>query len=275
MELSALQMLSVYNAIANRGVMMQPFMVSSVKEFGKTIVQYEPKVLNEKICSDETLSQLRSLLEGVVENGTAQNLRGLDYKVAGKTGTAQIALNGSGYDKSSHKASFVGYFPADNPQYSCIVVINAPAAGIYYGGAVAGPVFKEIADKVYSTNLKLHKPLRKQENPGMPKVKNGNRQDIKYVLNHLGISSHQITGSAETEWVRTSADVQSVDLKEMQTDLTLVPDVKGMGLKDAVYLLENRGMKVAVEGYGTVVFQSAPPGRRINKGDIIYLKLQN
>lgn len=273
MELSPLQILTVYNAIANNGRMVQPFIVKEIKEFGKTIQKNDVRVLNEKICSEETLKLLRKLLEGVVEKGTAQNLKGLDYKVAGKTGTAQIALNGSGYDKSSHKASFVGYFPAENPRYSCIVVVNAPAAGIYYGGAVAGPVFKEIADKVYSTNISLHKSLKKKGNVGMPKVKSGYRQDIKYVLNHLGISSHQISGSAETEWVKAGVDVQSVDLKELQTNTGLIPDLSGMGLRDAVYLLENRGVRVVAEGYGHVVSQSIPAGSKIIKGSIIYIKL--
>lgn len=274
MELSPLQMLTVYNAVANKGVMMAPYIVSEVREFGKTIRKHEPRVLNERICSPETIAILRRLLEGVVENGTAQNLKGLNYRVAGKTGTAQIAMNSSGYDKSSHKASFVGYFPAENPRYSCIVVVNAPAAGVYYGGAVAGPVFREIADKVYSSSLELHKPLKKQNNPGMPDVKSGNRQDIKYVLNHLYISSHQIKGNAETEWVKAARDVQSVNLKELQTGSGLVPDVSGMGLRDAAYLLENRGLKVAPEGYGRVVSQSLPAGSRIVRGNVIYLKLR-
>ena len=273
MELSSLQILSIYNAVANNGVMVKPFLVREVKEFGKVIKSCSTQVLNPKICSDETLKLLRQLLEGVVENGTANNLKGLDYKVAGKTGTAQIISNGR-YDKSSHKASFVGYFPADNPQYSCIVVVNAPKNGIYYGGSVAGPVFKEIADKVFSTNVSLHKPLKKTGKAGMPKVKNGNRADIKLVLNKLMISSHQIKGNAETEWVKASGDVQSIDLKELETDVNRVPDVKGMGLRDAVYLLENRGYKVVVEGYGSVVYQSIAAGTAIiRKGDNIYLRL--
>lgn len=274
MELSSLQMLTIYNAIANNGVMVKPYLVKEVKEFGKVIRSYEPQVLNPKVCSDETLAQLRKLLEGVVEKGTATNLKGLDYRVAGKTGTAQIALNGSGYDKSSHKASFVGYFPAENPQYSCIVVVNAPANGVYYGGAVAGPVFKEIADKVYSTNISLHKPLRKGNTPSMPKVKNGNRGDIKLVLNKLMISSHSISGNAETEWVKASGDLQSVDLKEIGTDVDLVPDVKGMGARDAVYLLENRGFNVVLEGYGVVNYQSIQAGTPIrSRGGYIVLRL--
>ncbi|MEZ4804097.1 MAG: penicillin-binding protein [Bacteroidia bacterium] len=273
MEITPMQILSVYNAIANNGVLMKPYLVTGVKEFGKTIQSNKPEVLNQKICSKETLDKLKKLLEGVVEKGTAQNLKGLDYKVAGKTGTAQIAMKGKGYDKSSHKASFVGYFPADNPRYSCIVVINAPTKGVYYGGAIAGPVFKEIADKVFSTNVSLHKPLLANERSEMPSVKNGSKDDIKYVLNHLEISSHQVLGSAESEWVKSSADIQSIDLKELESDLTKIPDVKGMGIRDAIYILENRGVKVIVEGFGRVIYQSLSPGTQLVKGSIIFLRL--
>jgi cell division protein FtsI (penicillin-binding protein 3) len=272
MEISSLQILSVYNAIANKGVMMQPYIVKEVREFGKVIHQQDPVVLNKKVCSEETLRTLRKLLEGVVENGTAKSLKGLNYRVAGKTGSAQIVLIGA-YNKSSHKASFVGYFPADNPQYTCIVVVNAPKAGIYTGGAVAGPVFKEIADKVFSTNISLHKDLKKVENPHMPKVKNGSMEDIRLVLNRLSISSHQVTGTAESEWVKTSGDVQSIDLKELSINTDLVPDVSGMGLKDAVYLLENRGFKVLIEGFGAVTYQSVPPGTAIRRGSVILIRL--
>jgi cell division protein FtsI (penicillin-binding protein 3) len=275
MQLSALQLLAVYNAVANNGVMVKPFLVKEVKEFGKTIKKNDPVILNKRICSDATIKELKKLLEGVVQNGTAQNLKGLGYKVAGKTGTAQIALNSKGYDKSSHKASFVGYFPADNPQYSCIVVVNAPANGIYYGGAVAGPVFKEIADKIYSTNTNLHQPLKRVNHPTMPIVKNGKRDDIKYVLDRLMISSHQVKGKAETEWVKTGGDVQSIDLKELETNKNLVPDVRGMSIKDALYLLENRGLKVVMNGYGFVSHQSISAGTKVVKGSIIFIKLNN
>lgn len=275
MELSAMQILTVYNAVANGGKMMQPYLVKEVKEFGKSILKTEPGVINGKICSDRTLEILRSLLEGVVENGTARNLKGLSYKVAGKTGTAQIALNSKGYDKSSHKASFVGYFPADKPRYSCIVVVNAPKAGIYYGGSVAGPVFREIADKVYSTSLDLHSAPPAGGKKSLPAVKSGYRQDVKYVLNNLGISSHLVTGKAESEWVRAGHDVRSIDLREIVMQKDLVPDVSGMGLRDAVYLLENRGLRVRAEGYGKVVWQSLPPGSRTQNGGIILIRLNS
>ncbi|MCC6817432.1 MAG: PASTA domain-containing protein [Bacteroidia bacterium] len=273
MELSSMQILSLYNAVANNGVMVKPYLVKEITEFGKSVKSCSTEVINPKICSEETLKQLKFLLEGVVERGTATNLKGLAYQVAGKTGTAQIISNGK-YDKSSHKASFVGYFPANNPQYTCIVVVNAPANGIYYGGSVAGPVFKEIADKVYSTNIHLHQPIKRVDKPGMPKVKSGNRDDIKYVLNHLFISSRQIQGEAESEWVKASGDVQSIVLKEIQTDANQVPDVRGMGLRDALYLLENRGFRVLVQGYGSVTYQSIIAGTIIrNKGGTIYIKL--
>jgi len=271
-ELSALQVLSIYNAIANNGRMMQPYIVKEIKEFGKSTYKYKTKVISEKICSDETLRLLRKLLEGVVETGTAQNLKGLNYTVAGKTGTAQI-FSKSGYNKNSHKASFVGYFPAENPQYACIVVVNSPSAGVYYGGAVAGPVFKEIADKVYSTNMSFHKYLTKGENVSVPIVKNGNREEIKNVLNVLGISSLTLNGTEETEWVKARTDIASIDLTAIETSKNKIPNVMGMGAKDAIYLLENRGLRVVIEGYGAVVNQSISPQTIAVKGSTIYLKL--
>ena len=274
MEVSPLQMLSVYNAVANNGKLMRPYLVSEVKSFGQVVKHTTPLVLNPKVCSDSTLKQLRFLLESVVQNGTGKSLKGLDYTVAGKTGTAQIARpDGRGYDERMHKASFVGYFPADKPKYSCIVVINTPSAN-YYGGSLAGPVVKEIADKIYSTNLSLHKPLKTGKIPSLPEVKNGNRQDIKYVLNNIGISSHQIQGSAEGEWVKSEYNVQSLNLIEIPVDVQLVPDVKGMGLRDALYLLENRGLKVQVQGYGHVVYQSLLANAKVVKGATILLQLQ-
>ena len=146
--LNPLQIATFYNAIANDGRMMKPYIISKVKRAGKTLEEMEPSVLEKKICSKETARSLQGLMEGVVENGTATNLKNLGLKVAGKTGTAQVALGSSGFSKTSHTASFAGYFPADNPKYTCYVVVNRPSNGIYYGSLVAGPVFREIAVKV-------------------------------------------------------------------------------------------------------------------------------
>ena len=146
--ITPLQMLTFYNAVANGGVMVRPYLVSEVREYGHTIEQFHPEIIDGGICSKETIKKLQTILEGVVQNGTAKNLRDPNYEIAGKTGTAQIADKKHGYQKV-YQSSFAGYFPADDPQYSCIVVINAPSNGVYYGSTVAGPVFKEISDKIF------------------------------------------------------------------------------------------------------------------------------
>ena len=149
------QMLTFYNAIANNGKMVKPKFIHSIRLHGNTEKIFRTEVINPSICSRRTLSKVREALEGVVENGTAKNLRNENFKIAGKTGTAQIARGVTGYRNAagvSHQASFVGYFPADNPKFSCIVVVNSPSRSVYYGNLVAGPIFKEIADKVHATN---------------------------------------------------------------------------------------------------------------------------
>ncbi len=273
MKVSALQILNVYNAVANNGKMISPYLVEKISDYGKVVYQKEINTINKKICSDETLIQLKKLLEGVVVNGTGKILKNTNYSVAAKTGTAQIALNSSGYDKSSHKASIVGYFPANKPKYSCIVVINSPSMGLYYGGEVAGPVFKEIADKIFSTNLSLHNELEKNPDASIPQIKNGNRNDIKLVLNKLSISSHLIKGDVETEWIKAFTDGKTIDLNELKVDKNKVPNVIGMGIKDALFLLENKGLKVKFDGVGSIKSQSIEAGSIIVKGSYIYLKL--
>lgn len=274
-RITAMQMLAVYNAIANEGKMVKPYFVKEIKETGKVIESFGTQVLNPAICSPETLSKLKELLTGVVQNGTGEKLKGLDYSVAGKTGTAQIIHNASGYDKNSHKASFVGYFPADRPLYTCIVVVTAPKKGIYYGGSVAGPVFKEIADKIYSSQYQLHPELQQNQKSGMPYVKTGTKDDIKTVLNKLMISSHTQNYTGESEWVKVTRNENNLDLFEWKPTPQHVPDVRGMGLKSALYILENRGLKVMVTGYGVIREQSVVPGSIIKKGDTIWLRLSN
>lgn len=152
--MTPLQTLAFYNAVANNGVMVKPQFIREIRMAGETVQSFEPVILCESIVKNkETITQVKSLLEGVVERGTATNLKNPVFKIAGKTGTAQIAQNNSGYNKSNYKASFVGYFPADNPKYSMIVVINNPSKGVYYGGSIAGPVFRDVANKVYATRL--------------------------------------------------------------------------------------------------------------------------
>lgn len=272
-RITPLQTLAMYNAIANNGKMVKPYFVSEIKKTGKSLWKHKVEVISENVCTPETAKKLRELLEGVIENGTAKNLKNLDYKVAGKTGTAQI-LVGTRYDRGSHKASFVGYFPADNPKYTCIVIINAPRGGVYYGGLVAGPVFKEIADKVYATLLNIHPEIVAKDEVSLPLVKNGFREDIKYVLNELKISSHTNESATGSEWVSTYRNPKSISLTPKNSNKNQMPDVRGMGLRDAIYLLESMGLYVSVQGYGKVTYQSITPKSPIQTGNKVFIELK-
>jgi len=272
-QMTPLQILSLYNAIANDGRMMKPRIVKEVRYHGSTVKKINTGVLKSAICSRSTAKKARLLLEGVVKNGTAKNLDNDTYSIAGKTGTAQIANDKYGYKyggKVSYQASFVGYFPADKPVYSCIVVINAPSNSVYYGNLVAGPVFKEIADKVYATRF-YSEPL-KPDGSNTPAVKNGYSDNAEYLLAELGIS-HQCT--VEKYWVRSYSDEDTVKLKELELIGNLVPSVTGMGLRDALFLLENSGLRVVAEGRGRVIKQSLRPGIRISPGATINIELRN
>jgi cell division protein FtsI (penicillin-binding protein 3) len=272
--ITPLGMLSVYNAVANNGKYMRPYLVSEIQSRGKTIHKYEPVVKEEKICSDATLAKLRKMLEGVVQNGTAKNLKNLSFSIAGKTGTAQIATR-KGYLKNAHKASFAGYFPADKPKYACIVVINEPRNGAYYGSLVAGPVFGEIADKIYAHSMDIHPIANLKRTSQTPIVKNGYRQDIKDVLNKLGISSNTASREdSESEWVRSTKKDKYLLLSRQDYASNKIPNVYGMGLRDALFLLEERGLKVEVRGYGKVSSQSLLAGANIIKGSNILINLR-
>ncbi len=275
-RITPLQILTFYSAVANNGKMMRPIFVKEIKKRGKTIKVFEPEVINEKICSDETVEKAKKMMEGVVLNGTAKSLRAADYQIAGKTGTAQMGLvNG----RMTYQASFVGYFPAENPKYSCIVVISAPSGDAYYGGAVAGPVFKDVADKVYSTSLEIHKEINATESllaNKVPSVKSGAMSDVTLVLNALKVKTNTL--EIESKWVNTTAvDSISVKLspKNIEENLRkgIVPNVIGMTARDAFYLLENKGIKVKIIGNGSVAKQSIPAGESFKKGTAIILEL--
>lgn len=271
---SPMQMLMIYNAVANGGVMMKPYMVKEIKQEGRNIKNIEPIILNKKICSKETADALRKMMEGVVDHGTATNLKNLDFKVAGKTGTAQIAKGKGGYDKENYKSSFCGYFPADNPQYTVMVVINQPKKGNYYGAKVAGPVFKEIADKVYSMKFKFQAALLNNTKKQIPDILKGDGNKTITVLNALNISSRSDTSGNKSQWISPSKKEQSVTLNAIKTEDRKIPDVKGMGIRDAILLLERRGVKVKFKGYGRVVSQSLNPGVTIGSGMDIILILE-
>lgn len=270
-----LQILALYNAVANGGKMVKPVMVKEVRHVGRLVERYETQVLNKSICSKGTLKKVKQAMEGVVLRGTATNLKNENYTVAGKTGTAQMADAKHGYRKY-YKSSFAGYFPADDPQYTCIVSINGASNGVYYGSLVAGPVFKEIADKVYASKLDLHVDIehRKMETQNsLPTPKVAQKNELKRVLNALGISSHETPELEENQWVYTRRNDNALKIQERAMMNGLVPDVTGMGLKDAIFLIENSGMKARFTGNGKVRKQSLTAGQKVVKGGIIFLEL--
>nr|WP_302180069.1 penicillin-binding protein [Chryseosolibacter indicus] len=270
-EITPLHTLALYNAVANNGVMIKPVFVKSVKRADEDEEDFETEVLNNKICSQKTLDKLKLLLEGVVEKGTAKNIRGTHYRIAGKTGTAQILENGR-YTRK-YLTSFVGYFPAHQPKYSAIVLIKNPRGWFQYGSSVAAPVFKEIADNIYARDIALHDPMDKRKfmkDDVLPVIRAGQQQELALICNELGISNHTET---EEDWVRASRTGSSVNWKKSVSGKEIVPDVMGMSFRDAIFLLEQNGLKVFYEGKGRVVNQSLNPGGRVSKGGRIFIRL--
>lgn len=271
---SPLQTLMVYNTIANNGKQMKPFLVSEIRQQGRLIKKIEPKILSESVCSPQTASILKKMMEGVVEKGTAKNLKIEGYKVAGKTGTSQIAKGQRGYDKTNYKSSFCGYFPADNPQYTVIVVINKPKKGEIYGALVAGPVFKEIAEKVFSKRFmnSIAAPVAAEYQ--VPSVLKGNTQKTQLVLNQLNISSKVDSARASTLYSSSEKKGYVVALKPVTVKSNLVPDVKGMGIRDAIALLESYKISVTFSGVGKITNQSISAGTKITANMKIHLNLE-
>ena len=275
-----LHMLMVYNAVANNGKMMRPYLVNSINEMGREIKTFSPKVLVEKICSDETLGKLKACLLEVVENehGTAHRLKNNVYTLAGKTGTAVTAMDNRGYNKANkiYQSSFIGYFPADKPRYSIAVVIqNGNESRLAYGGVVSAPVFKEVADRIYAADLSAQ-PIFQPTlvNDSINYNYSGLKYDIKKIASVLQIP---LLDSASGGFWRTFT-VYNNNLV-LRTALGIsqpvakMPNVVGLGLKDAVYLLENLGLKVIASGRGKVIYQSLTGDADINKGQTINIHL--
>lgn len=274
-QFTPLQLLTFYNAVANNGKMVRPLFVREIRNKGVVTHTFQTSVMREKIASDKTLSYARQMLEGVVENGTGARLKHAQYKVAGKTGTAVIATNASGYEvgKKKYQASFVGYFPADKPRYSCIVVVYAPNNNLYYASQVAAPIFKEIADKVYSTSIELHPTI--QSAPlvasNIPNVKRGSTSNTIKSLNELNVASQ--SSNVNADWVDCISNGKQLELRAKNIAIGMVPDVTGMGLRDALQLLESAGLQIRVSGRGSVRNQSIPPGTKVERGKEIMIQL--
>jgi cell division protein FtsI (penicillin-binding protein 3) len=270
--ITPLQTLAFYNAIANNGRMVRPQFIKEIHQTGKTVQVFGPVVLVESIVKNpEILPQVRKMLEEVVEKGTATNLKNPIFKIAGKTGTAQIAQLNAGYNKTNYKASFVGYFPADNPKYSCIVVINNPRKGVYYGGSIAGPVFKEIADKVYATRLDPNIKSADSLPCVLPLIASGYASDLATIFKEMNV---QWKGDIrEYEFAALSSTDSSQKIQTRMVSDMQVPDVTGMGARDAVYLLETAGLKVQIMGKGQVRRQSVLPGSKAKRGSHCIIEL--
>lgn len=268
--LTPLQTLSLYNAVANKGKMVKPQFVREIRNGDEVLESFDPIVLKEQVCSESTRKDLQKMLEGVVERGTARNVRARGFKIAGKTGTAKIAKSGS-YKDSKYQASFCGYFPADNPKYSCIVVVQGPTRNIY-GAVVSGTVFKEIADKVYAGDLdNSPSPELTLSEMNMPYSKHGNKEEVMKVMGEMNVPLSY--SGVDSDWVLTRTKSDNVELQNRVVKKGEMPNVLGMGLLDAMYLMELQGLTVKVVGSGIVKDQSVVPGAKIIKGQLVTIEL--
>ena len=255
-QIAPINTVTFYNAIANNGKMMRPRFVKKIMKNGVTVKEFEPEVIKERIARPEALKTLQTILEHVVSQGLGRKAGSPLFKVAGKTGTAQVSQGKSGYKSGvvQYWLSFAGYFPADNPRYTCIVCIKKsglPASG----GGMSGVVFHHIAEGVMARHLKMSVDDAHDEySVVIPDVKNGDAISANYILGELGVSNR----------VKQPAKVYGENV---------TPDVTGMGARDAVYLLESRGLKVKVHGRGKVKSQSYPAGKAIVKGSECVLVL--
>ena len=267
-----LQTLTFYNAIANDGKMVKPRFVEAVKMGDDIKEQFDTEVINPQVVSPETVEIAQSLLKGVVSEGTARNaFKHCRYAVAGKTGTAKIATGGK--YRRNYNATFVGYFPADDPKYSCIVTVNRPTNGKYYGGSVAAPAFREISDKLYATTIALHfdNQLANVDVPPPLPEDPVAYDDLEDIYAELNIKTDDVVG--DEEWVVGTGEEEKVVIEPVDFNENVVPDVRGMKAKDAVYLLENKGLKTRISGRGFVRTQSVKPGTPLTKGRVIDLQL--
>jgi len=275
-EITPLQTLNLYNSIANNGVMMRPYLVNSIQEEGKIIKSISPKVYNAQLCKPSTIRDLRIALEGVCINGTGKTLfKNSLYKVAGKTGTAKVANGNKGYGEGIFQSSFAGYFPADNPQYTIVVIIkNKPHAANFYGASVAGPVFKEIADRLYSTYIQ-----NKLDIAPVFAVKDSSlfnysvsKISLQTIAKQLSIP-YQDSSLASNNWIQLQGKGKNLKAAPQMISDTTMPNMTGMKLQDALWLCEKKGLLVKCVGKGKVVKQSIAQGEFIIKGQQIQIDL--
>ena len=274
-QISPLQTLMLYNAIANGGKMMKPYLVDNIQKDGIITKQFEPNVLSESICNPNVVKAAKECMRAVITTGTAKAaFQDCSYSIAGKTGTAHVADGTYQYDDGVYQASFVGYFPADNPQFTCIVVIKTkPHALIHFGGLLAAPVFKDVSNRLYSMYVRQDDSAKyadvvKKDSTNYSYI--GTREEVSTITNALRIP---VAGLSDDEWVNLyKGNTVSLE-KNVSVSAKQMPLLHGMGLKDAVYLCENMGLKVSIKGFGKVIGQSVESGSKINKGQLVKIEL--
>lgn len=272
-RVTPLQILGFYAAVANNGKMMKPYIIKEIRDNDKVIEKFEPIVLEKQIAKPSTIEAACRMLARVVDSGTAIDIKNKNYKIAGKTGTNLIANGKNGFKNRQYQASFAGYFPANNPVYACIVVVNKPDKNIgYYGREVAAPVFKDIADRLYTTDKDIHPPLT----TSISGIGLGSFIGLKNEISRIAkyFNWNIIDNKSNSEW--STAVVSSNNLVLKPTYISsqkLMPNLINMNVKDAVYLLESMGVQVRIEGRGKVKNQSVNVGGLIYKGAQVKLIL--
>jgi cell division protein FtsI (penicillin-binding protein 3) len=273
-QVSPLQTITLYNAIANNGKMMKPYLVNRIVRDGIPYREFQPTVLEENICKASTVKAAQQSMEMVITEGTGRPaFKDMPFPVAGKTGTAHVADGNIKYHDMVYQASFVGYFPANDPVYTCIVVVRTkPHAALHYGGQIAAPVFREIAIKLYAMYIE-NKILPKYEvkKDSLNYFYAGNNNDIKNVFKTLNVSYSDSV--RQSEWGNVITENYQPVIKGMNVSKAVMPNIKGMGLKDVVYMLENMGLKVKANGKGKVLVQSIQAGTALTKGMTVYVEL--
>lgn len=274
LKVTPMVLLTYYNAIANNGRMMKPQFVREIRRGDEVIESFEPVVINEHIASERTVKTLQSLLCGVVEKGTAKALNICPFPIAGKTGTAQISTGG-GYNKKNYTASFVGYFPADKPKYSCAVIIINPMGGKYYGASVSAPVLKDVAEKVYATRLGVQ-DVTDSVPANCDKYTKASMAYFGDVSEYCDMADiGMVDADMGSEWVKVSEGNNGrVNIQSVELEAGVMPDLKGMNVMDAVYLLETMGWKAEFTGNGLVESQSVKAGTNLENGKTVVLKLK-
>jgi cell division protein FtsI (penicillin-binding protein 3) len=274
LRLTPLHMLTFYNAIANQGVMVKPLFTTSVTNGGRVISKNNIEIINPAICSKSSIDKILPFLIKVVDQGTAKSIKNTNYKIAGKTSTtlldyglSEINTENGEENIKKYQASFIGFFPADKPKYSCIVLVNNPKKNGFYGGDVAAPIFKEISDKVFASDISLHQSIDNEiEKESLPFVSNGFSNDLHNVLEKLNIPFN----AQQSQWSVADKKNNQINLRlrniNNDLDRNKIPSLYGMIISDAVFLLENAGLQVTFKGKGKIKYQSLEKGKEFDLG---------